>query len=445
MAGRRLGSVRVRTTVAAVLIVGAGLGLASAALVVATRRSLTEDIRDSAGLYARELTRQLDAGAPPGSLPTGDNEEQLVQVLAGDGTVLLASPVLANRPALARLDPGESANLGKPTGDDRFMAVAAASSDGRYTVLVARSSDVVTESTRVVVGSLTLGLPVLVLLVGATTWFIVGRALRPVDAIRREVDEVSAAQLHRRVPAPGGDDEIAHLANTMNRMLDRLEQSQDRLRRFVSDASHELRSPVATIRQHSEVALAHPDRTTVPELAETVLAEDLRIQRLVEDLLLLASSDERAPAAQRPVDLDDLVFAEAARLRQSTSLRVDTASVSAGRVRGEAGALGRVLRNLGDNAARHAAGTVAFSLTSVNGQVVGVVEDDGPGIPEAERVRVFDRFVRLDEARARDDGGAGLGLAIVAQLVAAHGGTVSITRSALGGARVELRLPLLDS
>ena len=228
----------------------------------------------------------------------------------------------------------------------------------------------------------------------------------------------------------------------MNRMLGRLEQAQVRQRRLVSDASHELRSPVAAIRQHAEVALAYPDRTTVGELAGTVLAEDLRLQRLAEDLLLLTRADEHTLALRRrPVDLDDLVFEEARRLRAATGLRVDTTAVSAGRVDGDAAGLRRVLRNLGDNAARHTAGRLALSLAERDGLVLLGVEDDGPGIPEADRERVFERFVRLDDARARDDGGSGLGLAIVAELVAAHGGTVSIDASSLGGARVEVVLP----
>ncbi|HEY4727774.1 MAG TPA: ATP-binding protein, partial [Actinomycetes bacterium] len=233
-------------------------------------------------------------------------------------------------------------------------------------------------------------------------------------------------------------------ARTMNRMLGRLEQAQARQRRLVADASHELRSPVAAIRQHAEVALAHPDRTTTAELAATVLAEDLRLQRLAEDLLLLTRADEHTLALhRRPVDLDDLVFDEARRLRASTGLRVDTTAVSAGRVDGDAAGLRRVLRNLGDNAARHAAGRLAFSLAEADGLVLLGVDDDGPGIPEADRRRVLERFVRLDDARARDDGGSGLGLAIVAELATAHGGTVAVAPSALGGARVEVTLPRL--
>jgi signal transduction histidine kinase len=263
-----------------------------------------------------------------------------------------------------------------------------------------------------------------------------------VEAIRREVAAISAAELHRRVPDQPGDDEIARLARTMNAMLGRLEGARDRQRRFVSDASHELRSPVASIRQHAEVALAHPARSTVTGLAATVLAEDLRIQRLVSDLLVLASADERSPAPRRrPVDLDDLVFEAARDLRATSDLRLDTTAVSAGRVAGEPAALRRVLGNVVENAVRHARERIAFALAESGGTVLLAVDDDGPGIPAADRERVLERFVRLDDARDRDAGGSGLGLAIVVELVAAHGGTVAVTCGPLGGTRIEIRLP----
>jgi signal transduction histidine kinase len=167
---------------------------------------------------------------------------------------------------------------------------------------------------------------------------------------------------------------------------------------------------------------------------------------LVDDLLLLTRADEHTlQLQQRPVDLDDLVFEEAQRLRDGTSLRVDTTRVSAGRVSGDRGALWRALRNLGDNAVRHASSQVAFTLAEQNGAVVLDVDDDGPGIPPADRQRVFERFVRLDDARARDAGGSGLGLAIVAEVVNAHRGTIAIDDSGLGGARFEVRLPAIDS
>jgi signal transduction histidine kinase len=311
-------------------------------------------------------------------------------------------------------------------------------------VVVARSTETVTEATAAVGGLLGVGLPLLLAVVAVTTWFVAGRALAPVEAIRAEVDAISATALHRRVPDPTADDEIGRLSMTMNRMLERLERAQARQRRLVSDASHELRSPVAAIRQHAEVALAHPDRTTTTELATTVLAEDLRLQRLAEDLLLLTRADEHTLALRRrPVDLDDLVFDEARLLRGVSDLRVDTAQVSAGRVEGDAAGLRRVLRNLGDNATRHANRRVAFSVAERDSVVLLEVDDDGPGVPEADRERVFERFVRLDDARARDDGGSGLGLAIVAELVAAHGGTVTLASSPIGGTRVEVSLPRL--
>jgi len=264
-----------------------------------------------------------------------------------------------------------------------------------------------------------------------------------VETMRREVDAISGRELHRRIPEPTHGDEISRLASTMNRMLERLEDSQSRQRRFVSDAAHELRSPIASIRQHAEVALAHPGRASTQELAETVLAEDLRMQALVEDLLLLARSDEGSTSmAVGEVDLDDIVFEQARRLRETTALTVDTSAVSGGRVRGDSARLSRMVGNLVENAARHARSRVVFSLAEQPpGSVVLRVDDDGAGIPVHERGRVFERFVRLDEGRGRDEGGAGLGLSIVAEVAAAHGGAFAASESPAGGARFEIRLP----
>ena len=228
----------------------------------------------------------------------------------------------------------------------------------------------------------------------------------------------------------------------MNRMLARLESGRLRERRFVSDASHELRSPVTTIRQHAEVALSHPEQTSTGDLAEVVLDEDARLQRLVEDLLLLTRIDEGTlELPVQPVDLDDLMFEEAARLRGATELKIDVGAVSAGRVRGDREKLGRLIRNLTDNAVRHARTTIVLSLAERNGEVVLGVDDDGAGIDVAEREHIFDRFVRLDEARDRDSGGSGLGLAIVREVAAFHGGSVTMTGSGLGGTSFEVRFP----
>jgi signal transduction histidine kinase len=444
----RLGTVRVRTTAAAVVVVGVAMAVGAVALVLLLRETLTAEVRTAARSQAADMVADLESGAEPRRLAVDDPEELLIQVLDERGRLTRSSPNVLGLPPLARLRPGEATAVEVPVEDHEFLAVAAAAvtPQGRRTVVVVRTTETVAEATSVVSGLLAVGLPVLLLVVALTTWRVVGRALGPVEAIRSEVDAISAAELHRRVPNPPGDDEITRLARTMNRMLGRLQRAQDRQRRFVSDASHELRSPVASIRQHAEVALAHPDRATTAELASTVLAEDLRMQRLVEDMLLLARADEHTgQLRRRPVDLDDLVFDEARRLRQATELRVDTSAVSAGRVDGDAVGLRRMLRNLGDNAARHSRGLVSLALAERDGVVVLTVDDDGPGIPAADRQRVLERFVRLDDARARDGGGSGLGLSIVSQLVVAHGGTLQIADSPLGGARVEVSLPRVDT
>jgi signal transduction histidine kinase len=454
----RLGTVRVRCTAAAVVVVGVAMAVGALVLVAVLRDTLTREVRTAAQLRAQDVATVLaaEAGGPGAAdgrraLAVDDADELLIQVLDEAGRVVGASANVEGLPAVARPPEGGSVEVEVAGGSGieeggEFLAVAAGvdTAAGRRTVVVARSTEEVDEALAAVGGLLAVGLPLLLLVMAATTWMLVGRALAPVEAMRAEVDAISAAALHRRVPDPPADDEIGRLARTMNRMLGRLEQAQARQRRLVADASHELRSPVAAIRQHAEVALAHPDRTTTTELAGVVLAEDLRLQRLAEDLLLLTRADEHTLALRRrPVDLDDLVFDEARRLRQATGLRVDTTAVSAGRVGGDAAGLRRVLRNLGDNAARHAGGHLAFSVAEGDGQVVLAVDDDGPGIPETDRGRVFERFVRLDDARARDDGGSGLGLAIVAELVAAHGGTVVVASSPLGGARVQVALPRL--
>jgi signal transduction histidine kinase len=276
------------------------------------------------------------------------------------------------------------------------------------------------------------------------TWLLMGRALGPVEAMRSQVAEISARDLDRRVPEPPVDDEIGRLARTMNAMLDRLQASSARQRRFVADASHELRSPLAAGRTQLEVALAHPADGGWQTTAAGLLREHQRMERLVGDLLFLARSDDGGPPVRAvPLDLDDVVFAEAAALRSRTSVRLDLSKVSGARVVGDAESLARVVRNLVENAERHARAVVAVELSVTEGAVELVVADDGSGIQPADREQVFDRFVRLDDARSRNDGGAGLGLAIVREIVVAHGGTVTVGESR-SGARLVVRLPHPD-
>jgi signal transduction histidine kinase len=441
----RAGTVRVRTTAAAAIVVGVALIVAAIAMVALLRRSLTDDVRAAARVRADAVEELLTAGTSSTTIRVGDEEEEFVQVLDPQGQVVASSANLAGSNAVARLEPGQSRELDDVAfEDDPFLVLATSASapEGPRTILVGRTLETVTESSQVVVNLLATGLPLLLLVVTVTTWSVVGRALSPMEAIRAEVDAISTRELHRRVSDPPGKDEVARLAATMNRMLARLEAGQTRQRRFVSDASHELRSPVATIRQHAEVALSHPDGTSIEDLAGVVLEEDARLQRLVEDLLLLAKMDEGTLRLRtESVDLDDIVFEEAERLRASMDLRVDSSRVSAGRVSGDRGQLARLVRNLTDNAARHADSTVALALREGDGEVVLTIDDDGDGIPEPERERIFERFVRLEEARDRDSGGSGLGLAIVAEIAGAHGARVAVRDGPAGGARLEVRFP----
>lgn len=451
-----LGTVRVRTTAAATLVVGLALTAGAVGLVLVLQGRLEQEATDAARTRADEVAAALTAGTPPGDVTAAAVDDRFLQLLDARGQVLAASPGIRGMPALlagpaggAAAAAGRTVRLHRPLPDAADFTVATAPARlpaGPVTVLAGVSLEDASDYARVTAWLLAGGVPLLLLVVGATTWSVVGRALAPVEAIRAEVESISADELHRRIDPPGRDDEIGRLARTMNRMLDRLERSQRQQRRFVSDASHELRSPVASIRQHAEVALRHPSRTTVPELAETVLSEDRRIGRLVEDLLLLARADETGTAQPgSPVDLDDLVLEQAGRVRAAGRVEVDLSAVSAGRVGGSRQLLGRLVGNLVDNAARHARSRIALSLAEdlPAGQVVLRVDDDGPGIPEPDRERVFERFVRLDDARQRGTGGAGLGLAIAAEVARGHGGSIVAQQGPLGGARLEVRLPAL--
>ena len=264
----------------------------------------------------------------------------------------------------------------------------------------------------------------------------------PVEAIRARVASISSTDLAQRVPIPATRDEIAHLAATMNAMLARLERGRAAQHRLVSDASHELRSPLATITAALEMASGRPELMDNDLIDESLLPEARRMRQLIEDLLLLARSDEDAMELRRDdVDVDDLLLAEASRLRALGSVHTVT-HIAACRTVGDRGALARVVRNLVDNAVRHAASTVTMDCRPVAGRAVITIADDGPGIPAQDRARIFERFVRLDPTRTRSSGGSGLGLSIVEQIVRSHDGTVAVGDAAHGGAVFTLTLPL---
>jgi len=296
----------------------------------------------------------------------------------------------------------------------------------------------VTDSLDAIRRLLWFAVPGLVLAVAAITWIATSRALSPVHSITSRAREISAANMDERLPVGDGNDEIQELARTMNEMLGRLAGSQLRQRQLVADASHELRSPVAASRAQLEVAQANPAATDWSATAATVLAEQEHLSRLIDDLLALSKIDESGPVILVDVDLDDLVDAEA---RRPHRVPVRTDLPEPVRASADFGLLTRAVRNLVENAVRHAKTDVVVSLRREDRWVVIEVDDDGPGVPPDDRERVFDRFSRLDEARDRGAGGTGLGLAIVEGVAHVHGGTVSVSESDLGGARFSLTLP----
>jgi signal transduction histidine kinase len=329
-----------------------------------------------------------------------------------------------------------------PGLEDTFTLVARRSTSNVEVALivVGRSTEQRNETRAETAGVLAVAVPLVVLALGLILWVSVGRALRPVEVMREEADTITGAQLRRRLAVPPGDDEIPRLARTLNEMLDRIDEGQRLQRQFVSDASHELRSPLAVIRQAAEIARAYPDRVPPGALADDVLAESERLDALVTALLLLARLEGDA-GAHGVVDLDDVVLTEVARARADARVQIDATGVGAGRTRGSSVLLGQAVRNLLDNACRHAQHDVAVRLHEDGGSVLLEVSDDGPGIAVEDRARVFERFVRLDDARARDEGGTGLGLALVRKIVESCAGTVDVGESDAGGARVVLRLP----
>ncbi|MFG2682729.1 sensor histidine kinase [Streptomyces sp. NPDC048392] len=342
------------------------------------------------------------------------------------------------------LDPGEvgerttvsdgTATIDGDTEDYRFAAVPVETRRGdRLTVYAGAPLSAEHGAVNTALTVMLIGFPALLAVVAWVTWLVTRRALRPVEGIRREMAAITASEdLARRVPVPGTHDEVARLASTTNETLAALETSVERQRRFVADASHELRSPIASLRTQLEVAAAHPGLLGL----DGAVRDTVRLQRLAADLLLLARLDAGERPADARVDLAALAR-EAAEGRTGVSVRGDAAVSAAG----SPGQLGRVLANLLDNAQRHARSAVEVSVRRDGDRVVVGVADDGEGVPAADREQSFERFVRLDAARSRDDGGAGLGLAIARDVAVRHGGTLTVRDAPAGGALFELRLP----
>ncbi|TWG05744.1 sensor histidine kinase [Streptomyces brevispora] len=481
-------SVRARAALGATVVVALAVVAAGLGVLLVLRANLTDQAGLQAEVAARETAGQLALDVPYGKLGMSDEEDHPVQVTDEGGRVVAVSKDLeaiagtgtdrvTPQPSPAATEksdddhdghddhgghddddgvsitPGRgevstdaphfsngTATVDGDSADYRFASIEATNSAG-LTLTVHAGAPLAAEQRAVasVRGAMLAGLPVVLLVVAGVTWLVTRRALRPVEGIRREMAAITASEdLSRRVPEPGSHDEIARLARTTNETLTALEASVDRQRRFVADASHELRSPIASLRTQLEVGAAHPELLDV----EGAVADTVRLQVLAADLLLLARLDAGERPGKARVDVGALVHEEVSqRTGDRIAVTVSVPEPGGPEVTGSRGQLARVIGNLLDNAERHAESSVAVAVRAERGGAVVAVTDDGAGVPEAERERIFERFVRLDDARARDDGGAGLGLAIARDVATRHGGRLTVAGAGEHGARFELWLP----
>ncbi|MET8974261.1 HAMP domain-containing sensor histidine kinase [Streptomyces sp. NPDC004539] len=446
----RARSVRARTTLAATLVVAVALVAAGAVVVLSLWTNLRGQADTAAERTARTVAAHLAAGTPYDKLDLDDDVPVLVETATG-ATVARSEELGYVSSKFAATDDdvdiGETGDVSYSTGvatlgddgtaDYRFASLTVGTpAQGPLTVHAGAPLATEQSAVRTALTVLLVVLPLLLALVAGVTWLVTRRALRPVEGIRRELAAITASQdLARRVPEPAARDEVARLARTTNETLAALQASVDRQRRFVADASHELRSPIASLRTQLEVAAAHPELLDLDGAVE----DTVRLQHLAADLLLLARLDAGETPPHTPVDLAALAT-ETTAPRKGTRLKTEPGV----EVTGSRSQLSRVLANLLDNAARHTRTEVSVTVRRDGTDAVLTVADDGPGVPPGDRERVFERFVRLDDARSRDDGGAGLGLAIARDIAVRHGGSLEVGEAATGGALFELRLPVRD-
>jgi len=409
-------------------------------------------------LFARQLTAALDEDLTQrsGDLATavlqGDlgavRRDPLAQLYGPDGALLAGSPSLADRRLLSAAEVGTlpgrtfSSRALPSRGHVPTRQLSQRISHGRV-LAVAVSSRPMRNARERLASVLFVAAPLLIGALAVADWLIIRTALRPVRTLTREASTISSLETGTRLPRVPGDDEIAELARALEDMLARLSVAVERERAFVDDASHELRTPIAVLQGHLELALATPGHPQeVRRSLRTALAEAGRLSRLAEDLLLLAR--ERAGSLvvhHEPVDLLDLVHAEAGRLGSAHTVRVEVAGDPVV-VLGDGDRLRQVIANLITNSDAAGAGTLRLTTAREAGSVILQAADDGPGFPPDLLASAFERFVRGDRARTRGSSGAGLGLSIARVVVTAHGGTIEAANGPpLGGAVITARLP----
>ncbi|WP_232835349.1 sensor histidine kinase [Actinocorallia populi] len=420
------------TIVAAVLL--CALGVTAAWLF---RKVTYEQAEERAATAAARVADAVRAG-DRGPEIRADPEAPIIQVVDADKRVFMYTSSVKGLPPLTTR---------RPPPDRRMTAFQECFPTGNcYTVQLIRvdgtaDSPVVVAASplpRLVASGMGDLFNVLVVgtaigLVAVMSWVAIGRALRPVAELRSRYEEITAGDLSRRLPEPQGEDEISGLVRTVNRALDQMEQALERQRQFASDASHELRTPIAGLRANLEDALLHPDDTDFREVAEASLRATDRLELVVNDLLLLARVGSGRESSE-DIDLGAL-------LRDEAKPDVKTEIEPGLRVHGARAQLSRLFANLLDNAHRYGGGEIRLMARQDGGRALVVITDEGPGIPDADRERIFGRFTRLDTARSRGAGGTGLGLAIAREVALAHGGSLHAEDSPKG-ARFVVRLPL---
>ncbi len=436
--GKRAG-IKLRATLTATGIVALALILGGIALVALSYTLTMGNLRDSALARANDVVALAKAGPLPSTLANTGQDGSLLQVIGPAGTVVAASaniagndPILAAPPTARTTSTQTRTDLSVGGTGEAFLVVSTPVSlpTGPGWIYVASSIALVNKTVATISALFLAGLPLILAVVAISTWTAMARALNPVERIREKAAAIGGFgpdEPDERVPVPGTGDEIARLATTMNEMLARLQQAAGRQRRFIGDASHELRSPLTALRTQVDVALAHPGSTEPAQVYRRIQKQAQRMGILIDDLLFLARSDEAAdPETGETVDLDELILTEARRLTDAGGPTTTVAALSAARIHGSNRDLTRLIQNLTNNAATYATSTVTLGLTVNDQDAVLTVSDDGPGIPTTERERIFERFVRLDPSRARDrtGTGTGLGLSIARRIAHAHNGDI---------------------
>jgi signal transduction histidine kinase len=419
-------TIRFRITALAVVLCAVLLIVVAVVMTVVLRQQLTDNLDEG-------LRQRSDAFGPLLTETPSDalfiDEDLLVQLVDSDGRVMLSSPNLSGASPLADTEPGYRNTTSVPGRAESFRLFVREidTSTGPAILIVGANLDDVTDPVGILTRLLAGAVPAVIVLLAALVWWLTGRTLRPVEAMRAEMAEISGSNPERRVIEPQTGDEIDRLARTMNGTLERLDNALRRQQQFVADASHELRSPLTRMRGELELELTHPGLTDADETTRSVLAETVALQHLVEDLLHLARSDAGVEIyTEELIDLDDAVLREARRLGERGRVTVDVHQVAAVQVNGDAAHLGRAIRNLLDNAERHAASTVTISLSESTDAIRLIVRDDGDGVPVEQRDAIFERFTRLDDARSSVMGGSGLGLAITREIIERHNGTIQL-------------------